>query len=218
VIDGILRPLIEGVQGSLQPEDLAAAGADGRVTQQRDDPLKAGTKGPEKRTHEGYRGSAHILAFSLFVADGMLTAIDLLHHAAGTIVMANILAAAGVVCIIIALIKQRGSIPSKSLRNVSWASFAFVCLSYVPSYWLGVFAIVQTRKPMAAQWMTSLDIYRAMLRFSPQGSPILMAIYGVEAAGAFIMGALGLVLALKARPARAVSAGPHVMKEVAYKP
>lgn len=219
VIDGLLRPLIEGAQGSLRPEDLAAAEKAGLVTQRRDDPLKASAGEREARMHAGYRGIAHILAFSLFMADGILTGIDLVHHAAATIAISNIANTGGVVCIIIALVKQRGSMLSKGVRNTTWAAFAFVCLSSMLGYWLGVFAMVQAHGPVTNPWMINQwDMYRALLRLSPQGSPFLMAVYSVEAAAAFILGALGLVLVLKARPARAVSAGPHLTKEFVHKP
>ena len=72
VIDGILKPLIDDVQGGLRLEEMTEGEAAGRITQRRYESFRAKIEGAPSTT-KPYRGSFHWLAFSLLLSTGIFT-------------------------------------------------------------------------------------------------------------------------------------------------
>jgi hypothetical protein len=225
VIDGTLRPLIERAQGKVQPGDLAAAAAAGVATRwkdkhasvtgmrQEDKPVSVTGRVGRSERRASYRGMAHAIAFSLLIADGILTGTGVINHSPITMALSKISGSTAVVCVIVSLVKQRGSLLSRGIRRTAWTAFAFICLSFVLAYMRGLVTAVQTHGSVTDQ----MEVYQAILNTAPQGSPFAIAVFVFEAAGAFILGAVGLVLTLRKVPPPAVKNGSADVVEAAHK-
>ncbi len=192
---GILKAVIENSQGRLGLEEVEANKSEVAVR-----PVSSvqNLRRSQDRKHQLRRddGTIHMIAFALMLADGILTGVDLLHHTLTMIAVSSLLTAGYSICIIAALVRQRGSNIPGTVRRITWTSLGFICVSYFLSYVLMMSSLV-TSKPdkIVTQW----DMYRAMLELSPQNSPLAMGIYAFAAASSLILGALGLVRAKKHR-------------------
>lgn len=211
VIDGTLKPLIEGAQGALQPDDPALAHDAGVATRWRE-PLKTSVRGTETDGPQGYRGAAHIFAFSLLLSAGLLTGIDLLRQAPSITIMSYLVSMAAAVLLVAALVKQRGGAISGGARRAAWTSLIFVSLSLMLGYGIALVGTVKARRPFMTEW----DIYSAMLHVSPKNSSFVMAVFIFQAAGALITAVVGLVFTLKHRAGRPADSPRHI-GEVVYK-
>ncbi len=216
----ILESVIEHAQGRVSPEEMAAAPADGNTRYARSAESRprgqTGGEGTKKRAAE-YRGSAHLIAFSLLLAVGVLTAIDLgTRHLPSLMAFSMVLGAAYSTFLVIALIWQRGAATSGGMRSVTWACFAFVCVSLCLGYAITVYAMVHAMMPrpriMANQW----DISRVILHLSPHTSPFLMAVYGFEAVCSFVLGVLGLACVFSWRRTGAIRSVRGQVREGVY--
>ncbi len=201
----LLKSAVERAQGSVSPEEMAAAPVeDGpRYTALE----RNGAWGSAEREgiagHAGrYRGWAHVAAFCLLLAAGILLAVDLAtRHLPLLMITCAFLGAAFALFVMVALIKQRGGAASGMVRSLTWACFALICLSFCLGYAVTVHATLQAmmlRPRMAPdQW----DIGRTLVSLSPRSSPFLMAGYGFEAACSLVLGGLGLASVLRWRKA-----------------
>jgi hypothetical protein len=184
-----LRPAIEKVQGMLSPEEIRIDENEGifrttRTTQ----PLRQPHARRHEIRHDG--GAVHLMAFALILLDGILTGVELLHHSAVMIGVSFGLTLLYSICIVIALAKQHESDLPTTVRRITWASLAFVCLSYFLSYVLMMTTLIASRpERMMTQW----DMVRVLLDLSPQDSRLVMGVYAFAAACSLVLGTLGLV-------------------------
>jgi hypothetical protein len=199
VIDAI-RPSIEKVQGTLSPEEITTGQSMGTAHPA---PSLRGTRVSQGRQRQirHYDGTIHMTAFALLLADGIVTGISLLYHTLLIGVVSSALTVMYTISIIIALVKQYGSDIPRSVRGVTWASLGFICISYILSYILMITIFMRTPHVMMSQW----DMYRAMLKLSPQDSPFLMIVYCFVAVCALVLGALGLMGVKRHRDASTIA-------------
>jgi len=206
----LLKSAVEQAQGTLNAEEMAAAPIEKgpRYADLERNGARGSTgQGTAASRANGYRGWAHLIAFCLILSDGVLTAVDLAtHHMPSLMSFSVFLTAAYCIFIILALVKQRNKVDFDKPRIATWASLAFICVSFCLSYVVMVYAMAigVMRRPnlVASEW----DITWAMLRLSPHSSPFLMAIYGFEAICCLALGGLGLAAVLRWR--RTVVARP----------
>jgi hypothetical protein len=190
-----LRPVIERVQGRLNPEEVNMDQNEEvlhatRTTQ----PLQQPHARRHKIRHDG--GSIHLLAFALILLDGFLTGIELLYHSSVIIGASFGLTLLYSICIIVALVRQHESDIPGPVRKMTWASLGFLCVSYLLGYVLMVSTLMTSRpEKMVTQW----EMYRVMLDLSPQDSPLVMGVYAFTATCSLVLGALGLVRATRHR-------------------
>ncbi len=192
---GILKAAVENSQGRLSPEEVEA--------NQSEVALRPASSVQNLRRSRGRKdhirhedGTMHMMAFALMLADGVLTGIDLLHHAPTLIALSSLITAAYCICIVIALVKQHDSNIPSTLRRITWTSLGFVCFSYFLSYVLMVSSLAAIKpQQFATQW----DMYRGMLELSPQDSTLVMIIYAFAATCSLILGSLGLARVKKHR-------------------
>jgi len=199
----LLESAIEYAQGRVIAEEVEATPVE--VSRSRSSPFKATPSREGIAQGAGYRGSAHLVAFSLLVAMAVLTTADLaMRHLPSLMALCTFLGVAYSVFLVISLVKQRGGAVSGKMRAVTWACLAFICVSFVLGYAIMVYAAVRGAMLRPRVMATDWDVYRPLLLLSPHGSPFLTAIYGFEAICSFVLGSLGLASVLKWRRERAV--------------
>ena len=124
-----LRSLIENVQGPLTGESLNQ----NFVKQQR--PGSGGmTPTSSRQTLKPLRsesGLAHLSLFSLMLLDGLLILLNAQFHMAALTLLGMATYMGIGICIVIALVKQRGSDIPKALVNLTWVGLVYVCVSFV---------------------------------------------------------------------------------------
>jgi hypothetical protein len=205
----LLKSAVERAQGSVSPEEMAAApvedgpryvapewnGAQGLTGQE----TTAGRAGQ-------YRGWAHVAAFCLLLIAGVLTAIDLTtRHLPLLVTACALLGVAFSLFVVVALIKQRGGAASRMVRSLTWACFALICLSFCLGYAVTVHAMVRTMMVTPKMAPDQWDIVRTVVTLSPRSSSFLTVSYGFEAACSLVLGGLGLASVLRWRKAAATA-------------
>ena len=117
------------------------------------------------------------------------------------------------ICVILALVKQRGSNMPKALCNLTWTGLGFVCISFLLGY---VFmAVLYFRNPviMGNQWEL-IEIVAAMSFFK---NPFVSSLNILSLCATFGLGIPGLILVDKhrkklkgsdAKPTQALRASP----------
>jgi hypothetical protein len=194
---GTLKTAIENVQGTLSPEQIHASQTEvlpDSTSPARD--LRRHRSNERQVRH--YDGAAHMIAFGLMMADGILTGVLFLYHTVAISAASSVLSLIYCGCIIMALAKQYESDIPRAVRGVAWASLGFICISFVLSYIIMITSLMHKPKQ---QWgvVDQWAMYRAMFALSPKDSPFVMAVYIFAAACSLALGALGLILVKKHR-------------------
>ncbi len=194
-VTALLREEIEKVQGRLSPEEIEKSlseAAAGPMHPERD--LRRFRSTEPQMRH--YGGSMHMIAFSLMLADGLLTSVILFHHTVAAAVASFVLGLAYIVCIIIALARQHGTDIPRPVRAITWASLGFVLASFVLSYILLAATFVPGPGKNwggMSQWEIQRHFYLAAFELSPADSPLALGVYVFAAVCLLGLGAPGLI-------------------------
>lgn len=190
-----LKPLIEQVQGRLTPEMLRQKASQGQKTGS--DTLSAL---PPKRAVRNLRsesGIAHLSLFSLILLDGLLVILNA-EVQMSALTLASTFATMGIgVCVVIALVKQRDSNIPKALRNLTWTTLGFVCVSFLMGYIFTFLLAFKNPDIMGNQWKL-IERIAAMSFFD---NPIMASLNILALCGAFGLGVPGLIWVARHRKA-----------------
>jgi len=218
----LLKSAVERAQGTVNVEEMAAAQIEkgprysGSVGSGARGPIGQGTAGSGAG---GYRGWAHLIVFSLLIFFGARHAADLVsNHSSSMGTLSLLLSAVYCVVLVIALIKQRGGGTSGAMRSMTWASFAYLCVSACLAYAVMVSTMIHMVMLHPKRPPDQLDLIRAMGNLPPRSSLFLMGVYGFEAICCLVLGALGLVSVLRWRRKAAARPGPRLVSEVITAP
>ena len=188
-----LRSIIENVQGPLTGESLNQ----NFVKQQK--PGSGGmTSTSSSQTLKSLRsesGLAHFFLFSLMLLDGLLILINAQFHMV-TLTLLGMAIYMGVgICIIIALVKQRGSDIPKALGNLTWVGLVYVCVSFVLGQIHKMVLFFQNPTIMGNHWKL-MELTAAMSFFE---NPFVSILNILTLFGAICLGIPGLLLVDKHR-------------------
>ena len=156
-----LRGFIEKGQGVLRPEEIT-----GPVTLSLREPQRPAAKKQQgKSVDYSYSGTHHLIYFSLLLLIAGLTGLQL-QVRNGTILFGVALLCLGaMIFMIISLIKQNNSAMAGSLKLTTWATFVFIALIGITSYFDATFYILSTIEEGVMP--TQLDIFRALIERDP---------------------------------------------------
>ncbi len=177
----LILPHIEQVQGIIGPEMPATipASAAGR----------ANPSGTKALKHES--GTFHKMLFSLLVADGCLTFADMLSDSLLITLVLTIVSWAGIIVMIIALVRQHGSDMGRGVRNTVWCTMVYMIIVNVAGYALYFSVILGPNRPvMSTQW----EIIKALAVLQPLDTPWMAWIYIFSVTASLVLGTAGLLL------------------------
>jgi hypothetical protein len=208
---GLLRPLIEGAQGSLTAEEIAAKSLESPPAEEalRSLDARAGAQGGKAApVTKDYDGIYHQALFCLLLLEGTLSAIGFSVHHIAVSLSGSVLSLAACAMAIIALTKQHEVEMGGGLKGVTWSALVYICAAFVIGYLL--FISVALKNPIIAndQW----KILNKVASLSPSDSPLLKVKLIFSVACTYSIGTSGLLLLRRFQRLRKVrspgSSGP----------
>jgi hypothetical protein len=175
-----LKPLIDEAQGTLTAEEIqskmsASTEAAPSLSQVLRPPGGVTTMPPPH-----YHGKAHLILYLLMLADAPITYLSAFHESRWTTVTGALWTAASLVCVIVALVRQRESDMPRRLKNLSLLILAsLVAFPFITTFYalnLGL------RNPGTAQPNVSLN------------DPVVLSITWISTILSVTFGLAGLVL------------------------
>ena len=188
-----LKLRIENIQGHLSPEELNQKLLKGQKT-------GPGASAPpvswqSEKSIRSESGAAHLSLFSLFLLDGLLVLLNAqLHMTAITLI--SMLTGMGIgICVIIALVKQRGSNMPEALCNLTWTGLGLVCISFLLGQIYSYVLYFKNPMIMGNHWKL-LELVAGMSFFENSVVSILNIL---TLCGTFCLGIPGLLMVDKHR-------------------
>ena len=170
-----LKPLIDESQGTLTAEEIPgkmaalAASSTSKV-------VPPASITPKQLRH--YHGRAHLVLFWLLLADAPSTYLYVVHPGRWETILAVAVTGATIVCLIVALVKQRGSDMTNALKSLSWIILASLVASFLVS---ALYTVVRTVAILHTESSTFQD-------------PVVLAFTWISATLSVGLGVVGLVL------------------------
>lgn len=198
----ILKPLIEGAQGALTREEITARSAD--VLRQPAPAALSRAAAQGTGMLSGYNGKVHEVLASLLLADGLLSAITIFVRSFPLAIMGTLLSLALAITVIVALTKQHESALKRGLRGVTWTSFIYLIVTFVMSYFIGIYEFL--RNPEVAgrsQW----EMFKILSQASPADNRALMYTLLFSVVCATVLGISSLVLIRRFQAERRSASG-----------
>ena len=187
-----LRPLIEGVQGALRPEDVAFAPSSEAPT--RTPPRGVLPPGitPALR-HE--RGRAHAVLFSGLLLDGINASVDFFLTHWIFVVAGDVLFFGMSISAVMALVRQHGSDLGRGVKNLTWASLFYLIFFFLYGmslYFMVVLPRMDTYAGIAAY--DYFEIIQTISFCSPSESIWFLVMSLLNIAGGLTLGLWGWLL------------------------
>jgi hypothetical protein len=196
VID-LLRPRIEGTQGALTADEIAAKSRESPPSN--DAPAAPGARAAQAvRAANDYGGIAHEALFYLLLMEGALNAIGFSVHHIAINLSGWALSLAILITVVVALAKQHESEMAWWLKRVTWWTLIYVCATFAVNYLLYTVVAVENPVLINDQWR----ILNKVALLSPSDSAILRFKLIFSAASTFSIALPGLVLLMYDRRSR----------------
>jgi len=194
----LLKPLIEGAQGMLTPEEIAARSAE--FVQQHEPASLSGAGTHPAGNTSGYSGKVHEALFYLLLLVGLMSATKIVMQNLPITILSTLFYLAFAIIVIVALTKQHGSGLNTGLRSITWAAFIYMIVTFAISYFIGIYEVV-VRHPGAAGW-SQWEEFKMISHASPANNRILMLTLVFSAVFATSLGISGIVLLKKSQAER----------------
>ena len=202
----LLKPLIEGVQGILTLEEIAAGSAE--LVRQAESVLPSQVRAERAGTAGSYNGKVHEALFYLLLVDGILSATQIFAHGITVSIIGTLFMLVSSIILVVALTKQQGGGLTSGLRRITWTAFSYMVVNFFLSYVAGIYLAVKNPTLYGGtQW----QMFKALSNLSPTETPLLMFMLALSLVCAAPLGISGLVLLKKIQRAqKAQKAGPAV--------
>lgn len=199
----LLKPLIEGAQGALTPDEIGARSTE--LAQQPGPASPSRTTPPFPGTvSSGYGGKVHEALFSLLLLDGLQSTAQLFAQGLPLAVLGALFTLAFSITVIVALAKQHGSGLTPGLRSITWGAFGYMVVTFITGYFIAFYEMV--RNPVAArkgQW----ELFKMMSHASPADNRVLLYTLVFSAVCSISLGISGIVLLKKFQAKRRSASG-----------
>lgn len=182
-----LKPIITGVQGTVQPEYLDRQPIRAPETRPQSVPVPSGLPSNQPLKHES--GRVHFLLFCMLIVYSLLVALDLMVSNVVVALISSIGVLGVLICALVALIRQRDSDISRSLQGLTWVSLGYVGVNFLVGYIAGMIYSFRHPQPLTNQW----EMYRVLAEISPWESPFLLSFSIFALFAALLMGTAGLL-------------------------
>jgi hypothetical protein len=198
----VLSPLISQAQGGELTAEEVQARAETTVPSSGRDlrTPRAGAGAPQPKVH--YSGRAHEVLFLLLLLDAGLTCVQFAYNNMVTSVFSMALFIGVFACVIVALIRQRGSDITRELRVVVWTTLAYLCVFTYIGQVYGQSIAFSNPGAYSNPW----ELTGAVASMSPQEDPFLLVMLVVSLLFSLFLGVLGLVFLRDFRRIHAVPA------------
>lgn len=179
-----IGPNIETVQGAIDHEQLLSREAVGAP------PIfRRPVQVTPAETVSNYSGIVHVILFAVFLIDSAQSSLSIFHrtnllHTTNLIVFFALWAGC-----IAALILQRRSRLTSTIKGLTWGSFCFLALMLLLGYIYSMIVLFDNPAAARTQW----DLTKAVWNASPLESPVLMAINIFGILGSAALGLSGLI-------------------------
>ena len=183
-----LRLLVEKAQGTLAREDIMEKGV--KVSTAIKSSVHSDTVDLSSR-QIGMK--AHQFLFAILIIDGLMTCLDFYYNHVTITLFGTIISMAACVMVIMALVRQHKSTLKRSMRMITWISFAYLCVSIFIGYIFYFVVIFRNPEISHNQW----ELIKAMSQMSPGESSMLMGIYIFSICSSLTLGLSGLVISRK---------------------
>ncbi|HET6371047.1 MAG TPA: hypothetical protein VFG95_07615 [Nitrospiria bacterium] len=186
---GLLRPLIEGAQGSLSAEEIAAKSLESAQPEESARLLKAriGEAAPPAKE---YDGRFHEALFCLLLLEGTLNAIGFSVHHVSVSLSGSVLSLLACAMVIVALTKQHEVDMGVGLKSITWSALVYLCGTFVLGYLLFMSVALKNPVIMNDNW----KILTKVASLSPSDSFLLKVKLIFSIGATFSIGTSGLLL------------------------
>ena len=183
-----LRPLIEGVQGVLRPEDVASA-----PTSETSPPGGLSPAITPALMHE--RGRAHAVLFSGLLLDGINASVDFFMTHWIFVVTGDALFFGMSISVVMALVRQQGSDLKRGIKTLTWVSLFYLIFFFLYGIYLYFMAVIprlDTQTGIAAY--DYFETIQALSLFSPSENVGFLVSSLLNIAGSLTLGLWGWLL------------------------
>ena len=183
-----LRLLIEQAQGKLSPEDFRKAevkAPTAKIAGVQSETADVSVRKVGKKVHQ--------FLFATLIFDGLVTCFDFFYNHVTITLLGTGISMAACVLVIMAVVRQYKSNLKSSLRIITWAAFAYLCVTIVLGYIL--YFVVAFRNPAMShnQW----EMIKALSQMSPDDSSMMMGFYLFSICSSSMLGISGLFASRK---------------------
>jgi hypothetical protein len=131
-----------------------------------------------------------MILFALLLIDGVLVASGFFTAHVVPTILSSVASLCLGIFVIIALVRQHNSDLPGSLRTITWISLAYIGMSFVVGYIVGMAFVFKNPAIAYNQW----EILKAIASLSPWDSPLKLSYNIFALCGAFFLGIPGLIL------------------------
>lgn len=182
-----LRPLIEGVQGTLLREALMNI-------DQEEKPLARVAPFPVvPARHE--RGLFHTILFSLLIFEGVLSFVEIYFRYVTISLLGTGAIFAMIIILVIALVKQTGSDLLISVKTITWTTIGYIIINFILGSIVSLYVFFRNPESVRFQW----DFLKEVSALSPLELPWLLSIYLFDIISSLFLGIFGLAFLKKSR-------------------
>ena len=183
-----LKPIIDRFQGHLAPETLAQQSVELSGSKKKGPPTRRVQRAPKARKNES--GRVHLMLFALLSFNGLIAAVGFaLSHVGLTFLGGAVMLMMGI-CVVVALVKQHESNLQHPVRTMTWAALAYVCFSFVSSYFISMGLAFKNPEIVQNQW----EMIKLISNTTPWDSTLMMTLNIIALSASMAIGIPGLWL------------------------
>ncbi len=205
-----LKPLIENVQGPLNPQALNLEPP--KVQKPSPPSIRSALSQPvDTKITRHDNGIAHLILFALILLDGLVIILNAYFQQTVLTLLSTTASMGAGICVIVALVKQHDSDIQKALRIITWTTLGYICMSLILGYAMSLVLAFQHPELRGNQWKL-IELVAEMSMFE---NPLMASINLLSIGGAFGLGLPGMILIDRHHKAfKATGAAPVIPKGV----
>jgi hypothetical protein len=193
-----LKPLIEGAQGALRPEDITAETSTRKPAAPLRPRYQHGSALPATALkHES--GTVHKLLYSVLLSDGVLTTIDLFNNHWIFSALGSLFTIGIAITVIMAVVRQNNTDLKKSIQNLTWISLIYFIIVFILSITISYILLFQNMLTNPEVAYDNLAIMRILSSMNPFEHVWLLVFFLIGIFGGLSLGFSGLMM-LRKRP------------------
>jgi hypothetical protein len=188
-----LKPLVNGAQGELLQEQLAAqlsAAMEAANVQ----PAVAGQSGHAflTRAVRPYRSNAHKVLFIALIADAVMSLVHIALPSLAVILISMIVGITATISLLIGLVRQSDSDLKAAVRYVTWTAAVFTGINYLVGYMVMII-LIPARNLDGTQW----EYIKALSEIQPLTTPWMLALLIFNTVVSATLGLAGIMFLRK---------------------
>lgn len=183
-----LKRAVEQVQGRLSPDIFREnILKQGRNVHQPDYSPRTGIAAQRLK---GESGKIHALLFFLLTLDAILVMPSFFFTHMILTVLSIFAGLAMGISVIMALVKQSGSILPRSIQKITWVALTYICISFILGYVVSITLAFKNPEIAHNQW----EMLKLATSMSPLDDPFLMGLHIFSISGSLLIGIPGLLM------------------------